>query len=735
MNEKTWMTFHGAGHVPGFSAPAPAESCLSLTHKALIVITVCLVGAFGVPLPAQTAGTLRPPVPMFRDWSTSHVVYPRVGPMAAMQAAARDPRASFLWSPFPVAAGGGALGGLPPGGRSGLPFEPWRRPVWESETANRDWAINLGAAGTAAAMFPAKFSFDVTAAPSCANDYVVFAINAPGGTGQPNIVAFNNLYSGTAGGNGICNRTASGSDNGIAATVLWSYNVQGLTGGGAVTTSPVISFDPLTPSASGTKIAFVESSSGGQIVAAIVTSGHAGSGYAVGNTGTIAGGTGSLATFQVTAVTAGAVTAFTITYPGTGYTITTGVAATATSGTGTGLQISIGVVSVSTTAHFHVLAFKNDDGQNSGNLQSVLTPKTISAFSSANPAAGSGTATDLALGSSTTGTDTLSSPFVDYVRDKAYVGNEGGVLFRIKDVFCTSVNSDCSGSTKPAPSLDTAWGSGGAVTVCSGKLTGAVLDFVTLNVFVGCSDGKLYGFNSSGAALAHPSVTVGNGSTVGGIVDSPIVDGVNGFVFAVSGSNGTNAVLVQAKTDLSSSTTVTVGDAGVFNLHAPTFNNPYFTSPSTSGAYIYVAAYNAVGNEIELYGYCFNSSNVLANCPGVSPAGPKTLVLNSTAGSQLEYAPLTEFYNSTTATDWLFITVLANRNPNIGLFNINSFPTSQTPVPGVQEGSGTSGMVVDDNSSSAQASSVYFGALSTTAACGSGGTGGCAVKLTQAALQ
>jgi hypothetical protein len=76
-----------------------------------------------------------------------------------------------------------------------------------------------------------------------------------------------------------------------------------------------------------------------------------------------------------------------------------------------------------------------------------------------------------------------------------------------------------------------------------------------------------------------------------------------------------------------------------------------------------------------------------------------------------------------------------NRDPNIGLFHINSFPASATLAASTQEGSGTSGMVVDNISSSAQASSVYFGALSTTATCGIGGTGGCAVKLTQAGLE
>ncbi len=44
--------------------------------------------------------------------------------------------------------------------------------------------------------FPSKFVFDVTAAPSCANDYVAIGIAAtPASGGQANIVGLNNLYS------------------------------------------------------------------------------------------------------------------------------------------------------------------------------------------------------------------------------------------------------------------------------------------------------------------------------------------------------------------------------------------------------------------------------------------------------------------------------------------------------------------------------------------------------------
>ena len=46
---------------------------------------------------------------------------------------------------------------------------------------------------------PAKYVFDVTASPSCTNDYVVIGVPAnPAPGGQANIVGFNNLYSGTS---------------------------------------------------------------------------------------------------------------------------------------------------------------------------------------------------------------------------------------------------------------------------------------------------------------------------------------------------------------------------------------------------------------------------------------------------------------------------------------------------------------------------------------------------------
>jgi hypothetical protein len=85
-------------------------------------------------------------------------------------------------------------------------------------------------------------------------------------------------------------------------------------------------------------------------------------------------------------------------------------------------------------AHFYVLAWRSGDGQ-ATNRQNALVPKTLAApFSPTAPVASgtSGAVTDLAFGVTT---DTLSSPYVDYAPDRAYVGNDEGVLFRFKNVF------------------------------------------------------------------------------------------------------------------------------------------------------------------------------------------------------------------------------------------------------------------------------------------------------------
>jgi hypothetical protein len=246
-----------------------------------------------------------------------------------------------------------------------------------------------------------------------------------------------------------------------------------------------------------------------------------------------------------------------------------------------------------------------------------------------------------------------------------------------------------------------------------------------LNVFVGCADGKIYGFTSTGVALATASIAVGDGSATGGIVDPPVVDGVNGFVYAVAGTgagthNG-NAALAQATTALAALTFASVGTAGVHPLHAPAFNDPYFSSATSTKWLIYVASFaGGGGSNLELYGATFSAARVLSSgTPG------NALNIGTRVG---EYAPLTEFLNTGTSTDWLFIPLLI-APPNLGESNINAFPAVAPNVPGgtviPATSTGLTGVIVDNVSGSAQASSIYFGSMGTNTA----------IKLTQSGLQ
>ena len=110
-----------------------------------------------------------------------------------------------------------------------------------SAPMQRDWNVSLGGGKVAFGMSPLKYGFDITAAPSCANDFVAFGLDVAGVTGgQGNFVAFNNLYRGPG---GFCGTGTP--------TTYFSYNTTTVAGG-RIGTSPVISID-------GKKIAFVES--------------------------------------------------------------------------------------------------------------------------------------------------------------------------------------------------------------------------------------------------------------------------------------------------------------------------------------------------------------------------------------------------------------------------------------------------------------------------------------------
>ena len=608
-----------------------------------------------------------------QDWSHRHVVFPRVGPIEGLIAVQRDPRALLSWQAEVRRDWH----------RSRFPY----RPRGAQSVMHRDWAISLGTGSTAAAMFPAKFGLDVNAAANCANDFIVYPVNVAGSGTQPNIVAFNNLYSG--GSKVITGNTNSTITVAITAGIVTAADIGQAISGTGIPLGDTIATVTGNPATSLTLT-----------VAATATNAGIAITIGTGTAGFCNGHTQGAADNPLLATT---MWSYDINAVG-------GTVATSPALSQDGTKIAF-VETTGAAAHFHVLAPKSGDGVDAVSAQNVLLPKTISSFDATAPAAGSGAVTDLSFGATS---DTLSSPFVDYNTDTAYVGNDAGVLFRFKNVFCTT--AACAGA---APSLDLSWNSTGSVTLgsCVGKVTGAVVDSKTGHIFAGCSDGKLYGFTVVGSAISGSPFPLGDGTATGGIVDPPMIDAVNGFVYAVSGSNGAgSSVLVQANTATFTTPTpgvATLGSGGSFSLHAPAFNNAYYNG-AIANALIYDWAVS--GGNIALYGVTFSGPHTMT-----TGAAANSLVVGGSTPN--EFSPVTEFLNG--ANDQLFVGGITASTPNFFNFTINSFPGSFSPAASIAESGGSSGIVVDDNSADAQASSVYFSGL---------GANTNAIKLTQTGL-
>jgi hypothetical protein len=246
------------------------------------------------------------------------------------------------------------------------------------------------------------------------------------------------------------------------------------------------------------------------------------------------------------------------------------------------------------------------------------------------------------------------------------------------------------------------------------------------NIFVGCSDGTLYGFNSAAAPLSGSPVTVGNGGATGGIVDAPVVDVVNGYLYVAAGNSaGGTAVVAQVQdqgTSMSLISTATLDIGGEHNLHAPAFNEDYFSSTSASDWLLYENSPDNFNADMDLWPIGFSGDHVMnAGTPGIFFAN---------TFDSLETSPLTSFFNGT--TNYLFWSDLNGGEGGSAVFQNDitggSLPT-QNYLVDTPEGEGTSGIIVDNDSSDSQASSIYFGVL------GADPDSNTAVKLTQSGLE
>ncbi len=359
------------------------------------------------------------------------------------------------------------------------------------------------------------------------------------------------------------------------------------------------------------------------------------------------------------------------------------------------------------SSYFHVLTI-GTTGTNGASATAAVLPG----------AAGGNNAVDASLllspDGGTTNQSSTNSIWVNYTandgKDAAYVttystaSGGSGYLYKITNVF--NGNPLTIAWSLPIAAIPSA----------------PVYDNVSNKVFFTDSNGSIDYVVDSGTS---PTVVYGPVLASGVTSENPVViDTSHEMVYAAFNSNGTNALVVQAPTDLSSSVSVPVGIASTIYTgpYEPDFNNAWYTGSGTPELYI---AGTGTGTLPTLYSVGFNASGVMNSTADATTAPLATGTADSAA--------VTEFYNATQGKDYLFVGVTNNCIATAGggtggcvmsLDITSGFPTVTATSTALAAAGGTTGIVVDNDSSASEASSIYYGTK----------TGATLVKATQSGL-
>jgi hypothetical protein len=358
------------------------------------------------------------------------------------------------------------------------------------------------------------------------------------------------------------------------------------------------------------------------------------------------------------------------------------------------------------SSYFHVLTLGTTSNEGTSATAAVV------------PGTGGSNAVDerllLSPDGGTTNQSSTNAPFLVYtsadLNDVAYVttystaGGGSGYLYKISNVFHGVPTIVWSAAIAAVPSTP-------------------VFDQATNQIFFTDSLGNIdYVVDDGTSASAVTSLSVAAGTTS----ENPVIlDGSNQMIYATFNSNGTNALVVQAPTSLASFVAVPVGAAtNVYTgPYEPDFNNAWYTGSGTP--VLYVAGTGSSGTTPTLYSVGFNGSGVLN-----SSADATTAALTTGAADS---SPITDFYNASNATDYLFVGVTndcvatdsgGTAGCVMSLDITNGFPTVGASSTALAAPGGTTGIVVDNNSTATGASSIYYATK----------TGANLVKATQSGL-
>jgi hypothetical protein len=328
---------------------------------------------------------------------------------------------------------------------------------------------------------------------------------------------------------------------------------------------------------------------------------------------------------------------------------------------------------------------------------------------------------------------TNSSIFVDYANDIGYVGDDNGHLFKVSPLFGGQ------------PALSGTWGTN-PITAGTLKLTSPVFDFVNGVVMVGSQDGNLYGFNAAdGTAMTNSPMSLAvncsaipiGGPCANGILAPPVLDVANKFAYlGYAADVVTTSVSAAAQVAYSvpgggapptfeapaSVKRIALGQGDQIDISKGAFNDLYFASgTNTDWLYFTCGTTDSGGASTHLYAIQFDASRRFSGRLDWSPL----------SGANGRCSPLTEVPNPFTRSGAITHDYLLFSLPVSQVVLSFDVLTLNAPVSVLVPG-GTSGIIIDNDSGSPEASSAYFTSLSADPSCG---TTICVYKKHQGDLQ